>query len=41
VCGVEVAEGLQEVTEEWEVRGECMTSRSGPRVVWLLGRKAD
>jgi hypothetical protein len=25
---------LQEVTEEWEVRGICMTKRSGLRVVW-------
>jgi hypothetical protein len=32
---------LQEVTEEWEVRGLCVTRRSGPRVVWLLGRKSQ
>jgi hypothetical protein len=27
------------VAEEWKVRGVCMTKRSGPRAVWLLGRK--
>jgi hypothetical protein len=30
---------LQEVTEEWELWGLCMTKRSGPRAVCLLVRK--
>jgi hypothetical protein len=30
---------LQEVTEEWKVRGVCITKRSGPRAMWVLGIK--
>jgi hypothetical protein len=29
----------QEVAEEQKVKGICMTKRSGPRTMWLLGRK--
>jgi hypothetical protein len=33
-------QALQETAEELEVRSLCMTKRSGPRSVWLLGRKS-
>jgi hypothetical protein len=39
VCIVESAKGPVGDHREWEVRGVCMAKRSGPRVVWLLGRK--
>jgi hypothetical protein len=40
VCGVESFRALQKVAEEQEVRGVCMTKRSGLRAVWLLVRKS-
>jgi hypothetical protein len=43
-AGVECAEwnqqrALQDVAEEWEVRGIYMTKWSGPKAMWLIGRK--